>query len=97
MTVIVIVAGALVGPHGLGLVGQADPALTPVLLGWQAPPEGEDDVLINLAPEVPLFFSRFERVAELVDENDSVRRSGRSRYTFYKERGYPLRTHEIGR
>ena len=60
-----------------------------------AEPDASSQVLINLAAEVPLFFSRFERVAELVDEDDGVRRSGRSRYTFYKERGYPLRTHEI--
>mgnify|MGYP000679939296 FL=1 len=82
-------------PHSLYQDTGETPA--PVLLAHDAEPDAGSQVLINLAPEVPLFFSRFERVAELVDENDSVRRSGRSRYTFYKERGYPLRTHEIGR
>jgi DNA polymerase-3 subunit chi len=67
----------------------------PVLLAHDAEPDASSQVLINLAAEVPLFFSRFERVAELVDEAAEVRRSGRKRYTFYKERGYPLRTHEI--
>jgi len=66
----------------------------PVLLGHDAEPDASQ-VLINLASDVPLFFSRFERVAELVNTDNTVRQQGRSRYSFYKERGYPLRTHEI--
>jgi DNA polymerase-3 subunit chi len=42
-----------------------------------------------------VFFSRFERVAELVSGDADVRQQGRKRYSFYKDRGYPLRTHEI--
>ena len=67
----------------------------PVMLSHDAEPDA-GKVLINLAGEVPLFFSRFERVAELVNQDESIRRQGRGRYSFYKERGYPLRTHEIG-
>ncbi len=81
-------------PHGLA--GQADPALTPVLLGWQPPPEGENDVLINLAPEVPAFFSRFRRLAEPLDDEPGIREAGRERYRFYRDRGYPLKSHQIG-
>lgn len=80
-------------PHSV--YQDAGEAPAPVLLAHDAEPDASSQVLINLAAEVPLFFSRFERVAELVDETAEVRRSGRSRYTFYKERGYPLRTHEI--
>jgi DNA polymerase-3 subunit chi len=74
---------------------EAGPTPPPVLLGHDAEPDASHQVLINLAVEVPLFFSRFERVAELVNEDADIRRAGRSRYSFYKERGYPLRTHEI--
>lgn len=66
----------------------------PVLLGHDAEPDASQ-VLINLATDVPLFFSRFERVAELVNTDNNVRQQGRKRYSFYKERGYPLNTHEI--
>ncbi|HFD81098.1 MAG TPA: DNA polymerase III subunit chi [Gammaproteobacteria bacterium] len=69
----------------------------PVLLAHDAEPPSAGEVLINLAPEVPLFFSRFERVAEVVDTDAETRRRGRARYSFYRERGYPLRSHEIGR
>ncbi|TCK19009.1 DNA polymerase III chi subunit [Thiogranum longum] len=65
-----------------------------VLLSHDTEPEASQ-VMINLAADVPLFFSRFERVAELINADNTVRQQGRSRYSFYKARGYPLRTHEI--
>lgn len=80
-------------PHGL--IGDADPQTTPVLLGCGRDPEQEDDVLINLAAEVPGFFSRFARVSEVIDRDAQVKAAGRVRYRFYKERGYPLETHEL--
>ena len=68
-------------PHGL--IDKADSHLTPVLLGSGRIPDGEQDVLINLAPDVPDFFSRFARVAEIIDANTDVRRNGRIRFRFY--------------
>ncbi len=52
-------------------------------------------VLINLAPTVPAFFSRFERTLEVVNQDPDVRDSGRDRYRFYQQRGYPLQHHKI--
>lgn len=82
-------------PHSL--YRSDDDTATPVQLGHDAEPDASHQVLINLADSVPLFFSRFERVAELVNAEAGVRHAGRQRYSFYKERGYPLRTHEIKR
>lgn len=71
-----------------------DPA--PVTLGSDEPPAtGHCDVLVNLCDEVPLFFSRFERVAEIVDSAPDQRAQARARYQFYRDRGYPLETHTI--
>lgn len=81
-------------PHGIYQKYQDDPA--PVQLAHDAEPDASSQVLINLAAEVPVFFSRFERVAELVNGDAAIRLQGRKRYGFYKDRGYPLRTHEIG-
>lgn len=53
------------------------------------------DVLINMASEVPLFFSQFDRVTEIIDQNEQTRQSGRQRYRFYQDRGYPLKSHDI--
>jgi DNA polymerase-3 subunit chi len=54
------------------------------------------DMLINLAVEVPVFFSRFERVSEIIDDNPQHKESGRERYRFYRDRGYELSTQKIG-
>ncbi len=59
-------------PHGL--LGCVDPALNPILVGHGTDIGEEHDVLINLAPEVPVFFGRFERVAEPVDGDPAPRR-----------------------
>jgi DNA polymerase-3 subunit chi len=68
---------------------------TPVLLGTQPAPEWHTDVLINLSEEVPSFFSRFERVAEIVSADDTSRAHARERYRFYRDRGYALETHDL--
>jgi len=74
---------------------KADPATTPVIVGRQGEAGEETDVMINLAPEVPACFSRFERVAELIDREPQVKAAGRERFRFYRDRGYPLETHDI--
>ncbi len=54
------------------------------------------DLLINIASgEQPTFFSQFERVVELINDDAKIKADGRNRYTFYKHRGYELETHKI--
>ena len=52
-------------------------------------------VLINMASDVPLFFSHFERVAEIIDQSPEQKQIGRERYRFYRDRGYELQSHNI--
>lgn len=80
-------------PHCLGTAAQA--ADTPIHIGYDEEGIQHDDVLINLAPEVPLFFSHFHRVAELVAPDEDARQRGRQRFSFYRDRGYPLQSHTI--
>jgi DNA polymerase-3 subunit chi len=68
---------------------------SPVMVGYQDEPEIDCDILINLGTEVPLFFSRFDRVAEIISNEDSAKISGRQRFRFYRDRGYALNTHEL--
>ena len=83
-------------PH-LVVRGQLDnPPHEPVLIGVNQPPgPGRWDVLVNLAVDVPEFFSRYERVAEVVDANATRREQSRERYRFYRDRGYKLNTHQV--
>ena len=81
-------------PHGYhGSQEQNDCAI--VIGHKQEAPEVNKDVLINLAPQVPLFFSQFERVAEMINENEDQKQHGRERYRFYRDRGYELNTHQL--
>lgn len=52
-------------------------------------------ILINLGLDVPAFFSRFERTLEIVSPAEEHRIAGRKRYSYYKERGYPVNHHNI--
>jgi DNA polymerase-3 subunit chi len=81
-------------PHGVHPGNDAGDE-HPVLIGHTEPPSNWSDVLINLAPEVPEWFSRFTRVAEVVGPNEDDKARGRDRYRFYRERGYPLETHNL--
>lgn len=58
-------------------------------------PEADPQVLINLAAEVPYFFSRFDVTYEVVHDEARARAMARERYRYYQERGYPLFHHEI--
>ncbi len=80
-------------PHGL--LGATDPALTPVLIAHGGEAGDEHDVLVNLAPEVPVCFSRFERVAEPVDADPAARAASRERFKFYRDRGYQPTAHHL--
>lgn len=52
----------------------------------------QDDVLINFQTEVPLFFSRFRYVVELVGIDEADKVCARIRYKFYRDRGYDIKT-----
>lgn len=80
-------------PHAIHEAGSEN--VPPILLGHGIEPDQSHDVMVNLADEVPSFFSRFERVAELVAGDDEQRQLARQRYRFYKERGYEIESHEI--
>lgn len=83
-------------PHRIVREPPASLPPEPVLIGLgEPPPQGPWNVLVNLAPEVPEFFSRYERVAEVVDANAERRAQSRERYRFYRDRGYKLNTYQV--
>jgi DNA polymerase III subunit chi len=52
-------------------------------------------LLISLHNECLPFFSRFERVIEIVGQDEEDAQRGRERYKFYKDRGYELRHFDL--
>ncbi len=80
-------------PHALS--HEAGEILPPVLLGCSDDIAGEKDVLITLATDVPPFWSQFAMVAELIDQQNEIKSSGRIRYRFYCEQGCKPETHKL--
>jgi DNA polymerase-3 subunit chi len=77
----------------------ADDALareTPVIVDCQGDNLLHDEVLINLRPECPSFFGRFQRLVEIVGRAEDDRAAARERFRFYRDRGYEIRTHDLG-
>lgn len=79
--------------------GPDDPlaAQTPVIVDCRGENLLHDEVLLNLRPEWPPFFSRFRRLVEIVGLDEQDRASARERFRFYRERGYEIRTHDLSK
>lgn len=71
-------------------------AVTPVIVDHVPEPLVHDQVLINLRGDAPPFFSRFQRLVEIVGLDQPDREAARARFRFYRDRGYEIRTHQLG-
>lgn len=52
-------------------------------------------LLLNLSSAIPPYFSRFERLSEVVIQEPQSLQTSRERFGFYKQRGYPIETRKI--
>ncbi len=66
---------------------------TPILVTHEADPQGDREILINLSSQIPLYFAQFERIIELVTNNN--KESARNHFSYYKDRGYELNHHKL--
>lgn len=76
-------------PH----VAAGDPLApqTPVILAARDEDEvPHHEVLINLTDATPAHFARFERMIEVISTDEADVLAGRARYSYYKQRGYPV-------
>ena len=74
--------------HGLA-------ADTPVLIHQRENALLHDDLLINLSVDWPPFFSRFQRMIEIVSVAEEDALAARARFRFYRDRGYAMKTHAM--
>ena len=84
-------------PHVLA--GSALAIETPVIIGrsdetveWP-----HDELLFNLADDIPADFQRFRMVIEIVGESESQKRPARARWMHYKNLGHPLQAFDAVR
>ena len=80
-------------PHCLS--DDALAAETPVLISTDALAESSCELLLNLAHDCPPHFERFERLLEIVAQEEEERKAGRARYKFYRDRGYSIQSHDL--
>ncbi|MNC95608.1 DNA polymerase III subunit chi [compost metagenome] len=52
-------------------------------------------MLINLRPQQPPYFGRYQRLIEIVSLDDGDRAGARERFRFYRDRGYEIRSHDL--
>lgn len=70
---------------------------TPVIVDCRGEEPQHEEVLLNLRAEWPPFFSRFQRLIEIVSRDDEDRTRARERFRFYRDRGYEIRTHDLSK
>ena len=73
-------------------------AITPVVIGLQGDDaiknSAQDDMLINLTANEPSFFSRFTQLIELVGSDEQDKIAARTRFKFYRDRGYEIKSED---
>jgi DNA polymerase III subunit chi len=69
---------------------------TPVVLAADLDAAPHHKILVNLGMTVPPQFARFERLLEVVGNEDEELAAGRERYRFYRDRGYALNNYNQG-
>lgn len=69
---------------------------TPVVLAANLDDAPHHRILINLGQSVPAQFARFERLIEVIGDEEDELAAGRQRFRFYRDRGYALNMHKQG-
>ena len=64
-------------------------------IGYGNNPGDHQGLLINLSGQIPEYFSRFQRLSEIVVQEPASLALSRERYSFYKSRGHSLETRKI--
>ena len=70
-------------------------AASPVILATSIVSTAHQQVLLNLGRLVPEGFDRFERVIELVGQDEQQRQLARARWKHYTDRGYAITRHDL--
>jgi DNA polymerase III subunit chi len=70
-------------------------AQTPVVLASPGDEIPHHEVLVNIGDATPPCFASFERLIEVVTGDVDDRNLARTRFRFYKDRGYPMETHDL--
>lgn len=74
---------------------QEDVPTASIAISHHDNPGEHHGLLINLGSSTPGWFSRFEKVVEIVYDDQQVIEQKRECYGLYQNRGYPLKYHDL--
>lgn len=78
-------------PHG---ISDTHDSAYPVSIGT-LPSSEKTQILINISTRLPENIQEYQRIAEIIEnQNDSIL-AGRERYRFYREQGFEPQHHEV--
>ncbi len=80
-------------PHNL--VGEGPELSPPIQIGFQLKPDSQRDILINLSHQVPMFYTQFARVIEIVSHDENIQTLSREHYRTYRSNGFEITTHKL--
>lgn len=66
-----------------------------IALGVQLPTQHTYQVCINLSQQIPTNPDQFQRIAEIVYNNEEAKAAARARYRHYQGLGFEVRTHSL--
>ena len=83
-------------PHCLADATAEVIAHSPVVLSAELPNSAkESQVLLNIGAVLPAGFERFERLIEVVGQDEADLHAARTRWKHYKDRGYALSRYDV--
>lgn len=82
-------------PHRIITPASAADPVYPVEISIQAECLDHHGLLISMSDEVPAFFSRFERYAEVVIQDKQILATSRDHWSFFQHRGYPMQHRKL--
>lgn len=83
-------------PHCYGEATAVAVAASPVMLADSVRSAPHQQVLVNLGATVPEGFERFERLIEVVTQDEEDRLDARGRWKHYADRGYAITRYDLG-
>ena len=82
-------------PHQLANTVQRQGIEPAILIGWNGPAPTDRQILVNLAAEVPDFYTTFERILDIVNQEQTIKTAGRKRFAFYRDQHCDLHHHTL--
>ena len=79
-------------PHTLQGEGSPSPVIQ---IGYGDNADNFNDILINMSTSIPAFHIRFQRIMEIVLDQDSAKEISRQHYRTYRNQQCELHTHSI--